>query len=108
MFYAQLPLKPAIKKETYQTGRIGTIHASFQELIDVLGEPHDCTHEGEWYSGDKKIRAEWAFMINGDPDLIFTVYDYKSRHPIDKLKQWSLGGKDPKVKDPLSLLLKVE
>lgn len=104
----ELKLKPATRKQTYRTSRIGTIHASFKELKEKLGEPHDCTKEGDWESGDKKVRVEWAFIINSKSSMIFTIYDYKSKWPLEQIKQWSLGGKNQKVKDLLSRILKVE
>jgi len=104
----ELKFKPATRKQTYGTSRVGTIHASFEELKEKLGEPHDCTKEGDWESGDNKVRVEWAFLINGNKNLIFTIYDYKSRFPLDQIKQWSLGGKSNEVKDYLSKLLLVE
>lgn len=108
MISAKLKLKPATRKQTFNSSRIGTIHASFEELKKVLGEPHDCTKPGEWESGDNKVRIEWAFMINNKPSMVFMVYDYKSRWPLEQIGQWSLGGKNQKIKDPLSLILKVE
>ena len=50
----------------------------------------------------------WAFLIKGKADMLFTIYDYKSQYPLDQIKQWSLGGKNDKVKDSLSMLLLVE
>ena len=55
-----------------------------------------------------KVRVEWAFLIKGKADMLFTIYDYKSKCPLDQIKQWSLGGKNEKVKDSLSMLLLVE
>lgn len=103
-----LKIRLATKKQTFRTGRIGTIHATFEELKQRLGEPHDCTKEGEWESGDNKIRVEWAFLIKGKKELVFTIYDYKSRYPLEQIKQWSLGGKNKKVKDYLCKILLVE
>lgn len=108
MINSKLKLKPATRKETCGSSRIGTIHASFEELKTILGEPHDCTKEGDWESGDHKVRVEWAFLINGEKEKLFTVYDYKSGWPLEQIGQWSLGGKNLEVKDSLSLILKVE
>lgn len=101
-------LKPATKKETFRTGGIGKIHATYNELKEILGEPHDCTKKGEWESTDNKVRVEWAFLIDGKKELVFTIYDYKSRYPLNQIKQWSLGGKNKKVKDCLNKKLLVE
>lgn len=108
MINSKLNLKPATRKQTYNSGRIGTIYANLEELKKVLGEPHDCTKPGLWESGDNKVRVEWAFLIDGKPSMLFTVYDYKSNYPLEQIKQWSLGGKNQKVKDSLSSLLTVE
>lgn len=108
MIKAELKLKPATRKATMGSSRIGTIDASFEELKSLFGEPHDCTKDGEWQSADGKVGAEWAFLIGGKRDMVFTIYDYKSNCPLDQVKKWSLGGKNPKVKDSLSLLLMVE
>ena len=108
MILAKFKVKPATRKATYGSGRIGTIHASFEELKRFFGEPHNCTQDGKWRSADGKVRVEWAFLIMGKADMVFTIYDYKSRHPLDQIKQWNLGGKNPKVKDSLSLLFPVE
>jgi hypothetical protein len=108
MISARLQIKPATKEQTYRSGRLGTIHASYDELVELFGEPHDCTKDGQWFSSDGKIRVEWAFVIKGDEGRVFTIYDYKSQWPLDKIKQWNLGGKDVKIKDSLALMLKVE
>lgn len=108
MIKSNLKLKPATRKQTYNSSRIGTVHASFEELKKVLGEPHNCAKPGEWESGDGKVRVEWAFLIGGKPSMLFTIYDFKSRWPLEQIGQWSLGGKNQKVKDLLSLILKVE
>ena len=88
-------------KETYGTSRIGTVHASYDELIEALGQPHDRALKGEWESADNKIRVEWAFVINNEKKLVFTIYDYKSRYALDQIKQWS-------VKKYLSNILLIE
>ena len=108
MITAELKLKPATRMATVGSSRIGTVHASFEELKKVFGEPHNCKDDGKWRSLDGKVRVEWAFQIGGKKDMLFTIYDYKSRYVLDQIKQWSLGGKSQKVKDPLSLLVLVE
>ena len=108
MILAKFKIKPATRKATMKSSRIGTVYASFEELKNLFGEPHDCTGEGRWRSGDGKVRVEWAFLIKGKADMLFTIYDYKSQYPLDQIKQWSLGGKNDKVKDSLSSLLLVE
>ena len=108
MILMKFKVKPATRKATDGSSRIGTIHASFEELKRLFGEPHDRTQEGRWKSADGKVRVEWAFLIKGKADMLFTIYDYRSKYPLDQIKQWSLGGKNDKVKDSLSMLLLVE
>lgn len=108
MIKTELKLKPATRKATIGSSRIGTVHASFEDLNILFGEPHDRTKEGKWQSGDGKVRIEWAFQIGGKKDMLFTIYDYKSRYPLNQIRRWSLGGKSQKVKDPLSLFLSIE
>ena len=104
----KLNLRPATRKETFYSGRIGTIHASFEELKAVFGEPHDCRLPGEWESGDGKIRIEWAFVINQNKKMVFTIYDYKESMPLEEVREWSLGGKDAKIKVLLGMILDIE
>lgn len=104
----KLKFKHATKKETFRSSRVGTIHASIEEIKKIFGEPHNCTEPGDWESADKKVRAEWAFIINNDKNLVFTIYDYRSRFPLDQIKQWSLGGRSTEIKEYLSKILLVE
>ncbi|MDA3839889.1 MAG: hypothetical protein PF572_02265 [Patescibacteria group bacterium] len=92
-------IKSATKKSTIGTSRIGTVHASFKELKEKFGEPHDCTKEGEWESRDSKVRVEWAFIMKNDKRLVFTIYDYKNNQPLEIIKSWNLGsrGKDKRI-----------
>ena len=101
-------IKKATKKSTIGTSRIGTVHASIEELKEKLGEPHDCTKQEDWESRDNKVRVEWAFIINDDKKLVFTIYDYKSRYSLEQIKQWSLGGRGSDVKKYLNNVLLVE
>lgn len=93
MTKSNIKIRPARFKEVIGTGGIGTVYASFDRLKAALGEPHDATAEGEWESRDHKVRAEWAFVINNDRRLVFTIYDYKCREPLDGIKRWNLGGR---------------
>lgn len=108
MINTNFKINHATKKQINRTSRIGTVHASFEELKKAFGEPHDCTMSGEWEAKDNKTRVEWAFIVNNDKRIIFTIYDYKSRFSLENIKQWSLGGKDSSVKNYLSKILLVE
>ena len=51
------------------TGRVGTLHASREEIEHVFGAPH--------YTCDNafaKITHQWAFRAEGG--TVFTLYDY--------------------------------
>ncbi len=105
---SNIKIRPARFKEVIGTGRIGSVFATFDQLRSALGDPHDCIEEGEWVSRDNKVRAEWAFVVNNNKNLIFTIYDYKSKIPFDQIKQWNLGGKNYEVKRYLSELITIE
>jgi hypothetical protein len=85
--------KPATSKEVIGSGFHGYLHLTYKELVDKLGEPRDCTKEGEWKSMDEKVRAEWAFKsIHRKHRMILTIYDYKEyRRPIEDVNQWHVG-----------------
>ena len=93
MTKSNIKIRPAEIKEVIGTGGIGSVYASFDRLKSILGEPHDCATSGEWESRDKKVRVEWAFVINNDKRLVFTIYDYKRSEPLENIKRWNLGGK---------------
>lgn len=77
-------------KKTYRSGRVGTLKATYEEIIEVLGEP--CFGE----SSDGKIRAEW--VIRFDDGILATIYDYKQYGtPLEEVTSWSIGGFSPKA-----------
>ncbi len=84
---------PATHRDTFHTSFHGYLHASYQELVDKLGLPHDCSQEGEWKSGDDKVRVEWAFKsTNKKRPCVLTIYDYKEYHrPVREVNQWHVG-----------------
>lgn len=98
MTKSNIKIRPAKFKEVIGSGGIGSVYASLDRLKSVLGEPHDCAVPGEWESRDKKVRVEWAFVINNDKRLVFTIYDYKRSEPLEDIKRWNLGGKKGDVK----------
>jgi hypothetical protein len=83
---------PATRKDTLKSSFHGYLHASYQELVDKLGLPNDCTKDGEWYSMDRKVRVEWAFRsTHPKRPMVLTIYDYKDDRPINELNQWHVG-----------------
>ena len=84
----------AKRKETWGSGFYRYLSASYEQLVEKFGEPHDCTQEGEWQSGDGKVRIEWAFRTGSvKRPTIVTIYEYKSDEPIREIKNWHIGRK---------------
>lgn len=90
----KIKFKLAKVKDTYWTGRIGTVCSSYKNLVERLGEPHNRTESGKWESRDGKTRFEWAFILKGEKDIVFTIYDYKNKLGKDEIKEWSLGARE--------------
>jgi hypothetical protein len=81
-------------KEVWGSGFYCYIKATYEQLVEKFGEPHDCTQEGEWKSGDGKVRVEWAFKTGGvKKPTIVTIYEYKSDQPICEITTWHIGSK---------------
>lgn len=81
-------------KETWGSGFYRYLSASYEQLVEKFGEPHDCTQEGEWRSGDGKVRVEWAFRVGSvKKPTIVTIYEYKSEQPIKEITNWHIGSK---------------
>ncbi len=75
------------------TGGKGYIKTTFSQLCEKFGFPNDCTKDGgAWYSGDGKVRYEWAFKSK-DGRVIVTIYDYKEKCPPEEITEWRVGGK---------------
>lgn len=55
---------------TTGTSLKGYINATYNQLVEVLGEPAYDTP-----SGDGKVQVEWVVSFKGD---IFTIYDWKT------------------------------
>ena len=82
----------AASKDVIHSGFHGYLHMSYPELVDKLGTPHDCTQEGEWRSGDSKVRTEWAYKSkNRHRPMVVTIYDYKEKRPVNEVNQWHVG-----------------
>tara|TARA_R110000803_G_scaffold48982_1_gene101861 strand:- start:510 stop:824 length:315 start_codon:yes stop_codon:yes gene_type:complete len=77
---------------TAGTSLSGYINATYQELIDALGEP---TFNEE--SGEDKTQVEWIVCLGtfGDKN-VFTIYDWKTYsrdYTENKLDRFNVGGK---------------
>jgi hypothetical protein len=81
-------------KEVWGSGFYRYLKASYGQLVEKFGEPHDCTKEGEWRSGDSKVRVEWAFKTGSvKKPTIVTIYEYKSDQPIREITTWHIGSR---------------
>ncbi len=76
------------------TSLVGYVDASFDELVKTFGQPKD----GDGY----KVDAEW---IMETPYGIATIYNYKdginyngpTGTPIEKIRDWHIGGHSKNV-----------
>jgi hypothetical protein len=80
------------------TGYVATIEASYEDLINIWGQPS----EGDNY----KTQAEWVIRL---PDgKIATIYNYKNSRSysdanpeVTQVRQWHIGGHSSDVVDRL-------
>ncbi len=73
---------------TQGTSLKGYINATYDQLVDALGEP---TFGEE--SGDGKVQVEWVCEFEGE---IFTIYDWKTynrQYTENVLDRFNVGGK---------------
>ena len=74
--------------ETSGTYKVGTINATYNQLVQTLGEP---TYPEQ--SGDGKVQVEWVVEYKGE---VFTIYDWKTYDrdfTQNGLKIFHVGGK---------------
>jgi len=71
----------------------GHIHATYDELVEVFGEPNILNAE----EGDK-VFNEWGIRFeDGDDDVYTTIYDWKELDAYDSHignYRWHIGGKE--------------
>ena len=71
----------------------GHIHATYDELVEVFGEPNILNAE----EGDK-VFNEWGVRFeDGDDDVYTTIYDWKELDAYDSHignYRWHIGGKE--------------
>jgi len=68
----------------------GEIHLSFQDLVDIFGEPEDVSSTG-------KSDVEWAIEIDG---VVATIYNWKDGPAytgddsieVERIQDWHIGG----------------
>jgi len=77
------------------SGLVGYVKASFKKIKSAFGQPQNYDPDTK-----EKTRIKWAFKINNDPNMVFTIYDYKDKKtPIEELKEFHVGVKGRKTKD---------
>lgn len=77
------------------TGLVGYLDATYEEIVEAIGEPHLYEDHGA------KVDAQWVLMAQGHPDTVLTIYNYKDGRNYlgDKgldarqIIQWHLGGR---------------
>ena len=71
----------------------GHIHATYDELVKVFGEPNILNAE----EGDK-VFNEWGIRFeDGDDDVYTTIYDWKELDAYDShygVYRWHIGGRN--------------
>ena len=66
----------------------GFVEATYEELVDIFGEPSH-THTPEEL---EKTQAEWWLLFSDG--TIATIYDWKSIYPPEEVPTWNIGGHD--------------
>jgi hypothetical protein len=72
------------------TSGSGYIKATYNQLVEALGEPTYNTP-----SGDNKVQKEWVVEFEGN---IFTIYDWKTfdvDYTMNELDEFNVGSKVP-------------
>ena len=65
----------------------GYVYATYQKLVECLGEP---TYDTP--SGDDKVQKQWVIKY---AENIYTIYDWKTydvEYTINNLDEWHIGG----------------
>ena len=78
----------------------GHITATYAELVELFGKPHDCFD-------DFKIDAEW--YVEFDDGTVATIYNFKNGRSylgpdapaVEDIKSWNIGGNTYKAADKI-------
>lgn len=70
---------------TLPTGKVGVIHATYDELVKKLGAPHI-------YGPDEGDKTQVEWFITFLDKTSCTIYDYKAGMPYQQVDSWSIGG----------------
>jgi hypothetical protein len=78
-------------RESGGTSLQGYIEASYQDIVDSLGQPNSPVDE-------YKVDVGWAFKLG---DTVFTIYNWKNGYnycgdrdgvPVGSMNHWHVGG----------------
>ena len=77
------------------------VKAKYGRLESVFGSPIVKDQKSK-----DKTRVLWVFKINNDPNLKFSIYDYKDGEtPIEDIKEFHVGTKNAKTSDIVKKIL---
>ena len=79
----------------------GTIKITYQELVDIFGNPTFRIKESSIRKNDNKTTCEWQIEID---DRIISIYDWKEDVTPLYLYDWHIGGKS---KDDIKKILEI-
>ena len=84
----------------------GYLLASYEELAEKLGLPHECQQESEWRSADDQTRVIWAFRSVGHKrPMVLTLYDrHEYQRAVQMINQWHVGIKGDAHQDRKSVV----
>lgn len=88
------------------TSRQGFIHATYDQLVQKFGQPHD----GDRY----KVDAEW--LVKFDSGAVATIYNWKNGRnyrgeygePVEGMTFWNVGGYDFRAVSHLQQVLALD
>jgi hypothetical protein len=90
-------MKGYIKSDGIGSCLIGRLHATYDEIVAVLGRPHT--------KNDMGSKANWMYEQRNIP-FMFTLCDYKLDDKTIKLKditEWSIGTKGNHIRSAFDL-----
>lgn len=79
------------------TSLMGHVHASYETLVSIFGEPERLTEE----TGDGKVDCEWIieFVLEGESKttVVATIYNWKNGPSygglqVEQITDWNIGG----------------
>ena len=78
-----MEFKRVDEKKLLMSGYKGEFFASYNSLIEALGE-------STGPSSDGKCQAEWS--IEFEDGTLASIYDWKENKPVEEVTEWHIGG----------------